>query len=111
MAKKTAYSAGESSRRITRKLTFANLAVMTVLLALSLVALNVVTTVATYHRIDSEQVRQLIGFAKSHFSAEEHSERLPAGLHPAAVSSRHFRVSQQTTVWSGGNPGSLLSTP
>ncbi len=82
MAKKTAYSAGESSRRITRKLTFANLAVMTVLLALSLVALNVVTTVATYHRIDSEQVRQLIGFAKSHFSAEEHSERLPAGLLP-----------------------------
>lgn len=82
MSQQTAYSTGESSQKITRKLTLANLAVMTVLLALSLIALNVFTTISTYQRIDAEQERNLGGFTQSHLSSEKHSQRLPSGLLP-----------------------------
>lgn len=82
MGRQRIYSAGESSRRIVRKLTFANLAMLVVLFALCVAFLNVFTQSSMTGRTDEKLERDLAGFSQSHLSTEEHSQRLPSGLLP-----------------------------
>ena len=82
MGKQRIYSAGESSRRITRKLTLANLIMLVILFALCIVFLNVFTQTSTTARTDEKLERDLAGFSQSHLSSESHSQRLPSGLLP-----------------------------
>lgn len=82
MGRPRRYIAGESSRRIVRKLTIANLAVMLALFALCLVFLNMFTQQTMTAQTDERLERDLFGFSQSHQSPEEHSQRLPSGLLP-----------------------------
>ena len=76
------YSAGESSRRITRKLTLANLAMLVILFTVCIIFLNVFTQTSMTTRTDEKLERDLAGFSQSHLLSESHSQRLPAGLLP-----------------------------